>query len=291
MPREAAQLVSESAANAIPTTSMKITEPAAPAPLQASVPAPLQTKVAEPTPPAPTQATFAAPAPAVPATTTITSAPTPNETLLLKAIRAFQSNQPKEAVAHLKKLDSTNQEVLMYLMPLIVRLSEGNVNSLPPDELAMLIDRLQTASTMLRAKSPLRADRVCFCRGVRKFADIDPFEAGHEFRPGEMVFLYAELKNFTCEAVAPQGYNPSRGCNIRLGTTLELRDARNNLIWRTDLTKNDFVQTPPQDYHHAYRFCVPDKLPQGTYTLWLSITDKPTNRVVRTPVEMRVGPI
>ncbi len=216
-----------------------------------------------------------------------------DEAMLVRAMKAFQSNRPEEAVDLLKRLDPTNQEVLLYLMPLLVRLSEGSLSSMPPDELAVLIDRLQAATSMLKSKAALRIDRAVFCRGVRKFADIDPYEPRHEFRPGDMVFLYAELKNFTCEPVqARSGASapPSHGSfSIRLGASLELRDSRNGVIWRTDLAKNDFAQTPPQDYYHTYRFCVPEKLPPGTYTLWLTVIDKPTNRAIRKPIEMRVG--
>src|SRR5258708_32969341 len=106
-----------------------------------------------------------------------------------------------------------------------------------------------------------------------------------------MVFLYAELKNFTCEPLANNrtaSAPAQKSFTIRLGATLELRDSRNALIWRTDLSKTDLAQTPPQDYFHTYRFCVPERLPAGTYTLWLTIVDKPTGRTVRKPIEMRV---
>jgi hypothetical protein len=269
------------------STSLKI---AAPAAMEVQPAAPSPTAFTAPAASTAPAAPVASTAPAAPAVSTA-AAPAVAETILFQALRAFQNDRPQEALEHLRRLDPTNQELLMYLMPLMVRLSEGGANALPPEELAMLIDRLQTASSMLKSKATLRADRVCFCRGVRKFADLDTYEAGHEFRPGDMVFLYAELKNFTCEPVAvPAGATaPAHGWNIRLGTKLELRDVRNNLIWRTDLNKNDFAQTPPQDYYHTYRFCVPDKLPPGTYTLWLTIVDKPTGRAVRKPVEMRIG--
>ena len=217
-----------------------------------------------------------------------------DETTLVRAMKAFQANRPDEAVDLLKRLDPANQEVILFLMPLMVRLGEGNLSTMSPDELAMLIERLQTATGMLKSKASLRIDRALFCRGVRKFADVDPYDPRHEFRPGDMVFLYAELKNFTCEFV-PNKRSLSRfraAClDVRDSPrrSLELRDARNGLVWRTDLAKNDFAQTPPQDYYHTYRFCVPDKLPPGTYTLWLTVTDKPTNRAIRKPIEMRIS--
>ena len=182
--------------------------PAAPAILQESQINPPPGAVAPPSPIQPPQSSTSLKIPE-PATIVVPPAAiapaTNNETILIQSLKAFQNNRPAEAAELLKQLDSTNQEVLMFLMPLMVRLSEGNVNSLPPDELAMLIDRLQMASSMLKSKAALRVDRACFCRGVRKFADVDPFEPHHEFRPGDMVFLYAELKNFTCEPIVPQG--------------------------------------------------------------------------------------
>ena len=229
-----------------------------------------------------------------PITSVAASTHSGDESTLIRAMKAFQSNRPDEAVDLLKRLDPSNQEVLLYLMPLMLRLSEGNLNNMTSDELAMLVDRLQTASGMLKSRATLRIDRAVFCRGVRKFADIDPYDLRHEFKAGDMVFLYAELKNFTCEPVQQAalnnvGSNREKGFNIRLGASLELRDARNSLVWRTDLSKSDFTQTPPQDYYHTYRFCVPEKLPPGTYTLWLTVIDKPSNRAIRKPVEMRVG--
>lgn len=244
-------------------------------------------------PPAPALPVETVAMPSAPAASPAPMAATVADTVLFQALRAFQNNEPQEALEHLKKLDATNQELLMYLLPLMVRLADGDAKALPPEELATMIDRLQTASSMLKSRATLRADRICFCRSVRRFADVDPYEASHEFRPGDMVFLYAELKNFTCELVsvpAPAGAAaPAQGWRIRLAPKLEIRDASNNLVWRTDLNKTDFAQSPPQDYYHTYRFCVPDKMPPGVYTFWLTIVDKPTGRTVRKPVEMRIG--
>ncbi|MCE9533469.1 MAG: hypothetical protein K8T89_20440 [Planctomycetes bacterium] len=215
------------------------------------------------------------------------------ESLIVRAIQSFQQNRPEEAVNHLKSLDPANQELLMSLMPLLLRLGEGSVSALSADETSVMIDRLQAASTMLKSRANLRTDRVCLCRGVRKFADVDQYEPQHLFHPGDMVFLYAELKNFTCEPVSAvkqvASTTPSKAYQIRLATTLELRDARNNLQWRVELNKTDQAHSPPQDYYHTYRLTLPEQLTPGTYTLWLNIVDKPTGRSVRKPIELRIG--
>ncbi len=258
------------------STSLKVSAAATPA----VQPAPI--------PPVATDATPAAPAPAPAPTAAVVA-----DTVLFQALRAFQNNQPEEALEHLKRLDAANHELLVYLLPLMVRLADGGSKALPPEELATMIDRLQAASSMLKSRATLRADRVCFCRSVRRFGDVDSYEASHEFRAGDMVSLYAELKNFTCELVAAPtqagAAAPAQGWRIRLAPKLEIRDASNKFVWRTDLEKTDFAQSPPADYYHTYRFCVPDKLPPGVYTFWLTIVDKPTGRVVRKPVEMRIG--
>jgi len=219
---------------------------------------------------------------------------TTNESLLVRSIRAFQANRPEEALELLKQIDSSNQELLMYMVPIMVKLGDGRLNSMAPEELALMIDQLQTASSLLKSKAALRADHVCFCRGVRKFAEFDPYEPNHEFHCRETVYLYAELKNFTWEPVVVPARAGTAGAGqrnyaIRVSTTLELRDARNNLVWRTDLAKNDVAHMPQQDYYHTYRFSVPDKLPPGVYSLWMHITDKPTNRVLHQRIDMRVS--
>jgi hypothetical protein len=224
-----------------------------------------------------------------------------NETILIKALRAFQGNRPDDAISLLRQLDPANQDVLLYLMPLMVRLGEKNMQNLPPEELAALVDRLQQATAMLKTKAALRLEHVCFCQAVRKFGDVVPFEATHEFRPEEHVYLYLEIRNFTCKLMdniqaplkAPGAAtaNSTETFSIKLATRLEICDPQGRPVVHWDLNREDHALTPTQDYYHTYRFNVPKNLPPGNYTLWVTVADqnKPDSPGIRQPMELRVG--
>jgi hypothetical protein len=217
------------------------------------------------------------------------------ESPLLQAIRAYQNKRPDEAIELLKQYDASNQEMMLYLVPLMVRLSEGSVGAMTPDELAVVVDHLQGATGTLRSKAALRLDAVCFCRRVLSYGKYEALDPHYVFQPGEPVWVYAEVRNFTWEPLptppGPNGKPGVRGYGMRLGHTLEVYDATGRRVWRTEPEPRDDVRrTPPADYYLAYRFPVPSVLPPGAYTLIVQVVDKPTGRVVRgKPVEFRIG--
>ena len=213
--------------------------------------------------------------------------PTAPESPLVLAIRAFQAKEPSRAVDYLKQYDPANQEMLLTLMPILVRLGENSVGSMSPDELAIYLEQLQGVSGLLRPRAALKADTVCFCRRVLKFGKYEALEADHQYQAAEPVELYFELRNFTWEP-------PTTGKKVygmRLGSTLEIRDAERRIVWRRDLTTTDTRQTPPMDYYLVYRFALPE-LPPGAYTLDVQVVDQldSVRRFVRRSLELRMGP-
>src|SRR5262245_54776636 len=242
----------------------------------------------------PLQSTTPAPAP-----NTNSLIPPPDAALdspLLLAIRAYQDKQPDKALEYLKQYDAANQEVLLYLMPLMVRLSEGNLGTMSPEELAAFVDRLQGATGLMRHRAALRLDTVCFCRRVLNYGKYEPREPRHAFQPGEPVHLYTEIRNFTWEQATPVVASAAaaapaaaHGFTMRLQNTLEIRDALGKVVWRADVPKSDTRQAPLTDYYLAYSFAMPAGLPPGAYTLEVKVADKPTGRVVRKSIEFRIG--
>jgi hypothetical protein len=118
---------------------------------------------------------------------------------------------------------------------------------------------------------------------VHNFAHVEPFPDRHEFRPGDVVYLYMELANFSCVPVPKGGYT------VTLASSLELKDSSGVVVWRADPKEAaDHVSTPPQDYYRNFRLCVPGVAP-GVYTLMVKTTDRPTGREASKAIEMRVG--
>ena len=215
----------------------------------------------------------------------------PPDPPLVLAVRAYLNNRPDEAVEHLKAYDKSNQDLLLGLLPLVVRLTEGGLGSAEPQELAVLVEQLQGATAALRCRAALRTENVCFCRWVRGFGKVEPLPADRAFRPRELAQLYVEFRNFTRDpvgepAAAGAGIR-NRGYAVRLASRLEIRDAANGLVWRKEFDTADLSQTPPADYFINYCFPVPD-IPPGAYTLWLHVLDKPTNRATKRAIDFRI---
>jgi hypothetical protein len=209
--------------------------------------------------------------------------PAAADSALLKAIQAFQQNKPDEAVEHLKAYDPATQQILLALMPAMARLSEGKLSTMKPAEADVLLDQLTQVPNLLRSRASLRAENVRLCREVHNFAHVEPFPDRHEFRPGDVVYLYMELANFSCVP------DPKGGYTVTLASSLELKDSSGVVVWRADPKEAaDHVSTPPQDYYRNFRLCVPGVAP-GVYTLTVKTTDRPTGREASKAIEMRVG--
>jgi hypothetical protein len=221
---------------------------------------------------------------ALPAELTMTDTiPQSGESALLLAVRACQQNKPDEAVEYLKSYDPATQQILLALMPALVRFSEGKLQQMKPEEMDVLLEQLNRVPNMLRSRASLQANNVRLCREVHNFAHVEPFPDRHVFHPGDIVYLYMELANFSPAA------DPRGGFIVTLVSSLELRDITGALVWRADPKEiPDHVSTPPQDYYRNFRLCVPT-VPPGVYTLTVKTTDRPTGREVRKTIEMRIG--
>lgn len=210
--------------------------------------------------------------------------PAPSDTPLIQAVRAFQQNKPQEALEHLKAYDAQTQQVLISMMPVLVQLSEGKLQQMKREEMDALLEQLTRVPPILRTKASLQANKILLCSKVRKFGDVDAFSPNHEFRPGDMVYLYVEMSNFSCTPIEGEGYK------IALNGQLELRDSSNVAVWKAHpRDEQERVSTPPQDYYRAYRFCLPSTLSSGKYTLAIRVVDVPTERDATNAISFRVG--
>ena len=185
--------------------------------------------------PAAAVAPFPAPAPALPAIDPKPKLPTPaadridvpsDDTPLIRAIKAFQRHRPDLAVTELKACDPITQQALLSLVPALVRLSDTKLNEIKAEEMDVIVEQLSRVPSMLRQRASLRASNVCLCREVHNFGHVDPFANGHQFRPGDIVYLYMELANFSCP------HDPKAGYAITMASALEMSDAAGKVVWR-----------------------------------------------------------
>jgi hypothetical protein len=199
------------------------------------------------------------------------------------ALRCLLSKRPSEAVATLEQYDKTNQELLLYLLALVARLTEGSLQKAQPSEMARLVSQLESMTNTLRPHAALTIEKLCFCRQIKSFGVYQPL-IDHEFRPGELVQVYAELQNFTDE---PRGDVHS----VRLVSRLEIREFNGSRVWRLDPDPApDVSQSRRHDLFNKYLFQMPAAISPGLYILAVRVTDVPTGRTVERTLDFRVMP-
>jgi hypothetical protein len=213
-----------------------------------------------------------------------TAAAPPANSPILTALRFYQADAPDRATRALDALDPNTRDVLKALLPLAVRLGTADAKAASPEDVGATVARLEAAAAALRPNAALRIARLCYCRPVQaptRFGVYQPLEGRHAFRPGEVVALYVEMRNFTCE---PKGET----FQTHLGSKVEVLDAAGHVAHRFDFDAADASLSPRQDYCHVGRFLLPT-LPAGDYRLRLTVTDRPTRREAQESLDLRVA--
>lgn len=213
---------------------------------------------------------------------------------LAEALACVLENKHNEALACLQAYDPETQDLFLRLLPAVAVLAKKKVTDLSAPEVALLHEQLQTMLTSLRPRTPLVIDKACFCESVKGYGNYKPLPEGHAFaaplsgRPGEMVQLYVELKNFLNEPRLG-------GYETRLSSSVEVADSRGELVWsyRFEDEQNPIrSRTQLHDWYNNYRFHIPKSLPPGTYRLTIQISDETlaeSRRVARQSLEFRVA--
>jgi hypothetical protein len=254
------------------------------------VPAQVASRDLKPPPPVavatiqePTETTTAKPAVVQP------SAPTKEvrliEDRLVSALRCYLNKRPDEAINWLKDYDKTTQELLLVLLPLAARLTEGGLQTNNPQEMKITVEQFEDIIKILSSKAPFSAEHMCFCRTVKEFGSYKKIPGEQVFHPDDRVDVYVEFKNFSTV------WNGQNHC-IRLASRIEIRDYGKHFCWEpSSPLRNDpdFSSTPRHDYHRVYSLTIPH-IPPGSYTLLLHVTDLPTGRSTEVTADFQVAP-
>jgi len=203
---------------------------------------------------------------------------------LIAALRYYMNKQPAQAVACLQVYSRPSQDLLLRLLPLIVRLTEpGELRD--PAEAAAFNAQLDEFKATLLPRVPLAINKLCLISSVRNFGTFIPWPEDHAFHQQDHVQVYAELENFTTER---QGNFYS----IRTDSTIEICEFNGRKRWESafhEANKPDLSKTARHDFFMNYSFYLPP-LPPGPYTLRLHVTDVATQRKVTRTLDFRVAP-
>src|SRR5205085_3475524 len=102
-----------------------------------------------------------------------------------------------------------------------------------------------------------------------------PFQAGGGDRLGERVQLYVELKNVTSRPCGPV-------YETALSSELAIFNAQKEQVWVWRPKGVERSHSPRQDYFINFQFTMP-RLPQGLYTLRVTVRDEGAPAGGRTP--------
>jgi hypothetical protein len=238
----------------------------------------LDVKAPEPPPPPPAEVTPAAATAPVPPPP---PAPQPPEAPLVAALRCVLEKHPAEALPLLQRYDKADQDLLLALLPLAARIGEGELERISPEEMAAILDQLHALTLALRPRAALTLEKLCFCRQINNFGQYEPLPPDHPFRAGggdrlgERVQVYVEVKNVTCRPCGPV-------YETALSSELAIFNAQKERVWMWRPTGVERSHSPRQDYFINFQFTMP-RLPQGLYTLRVTVRDEAAPPGGRTP--------
>ncbi len=145
------------------------------------------------------------------------------------------------------------------------------------DRATHTVSQIADAAERLRERANLEIRNVTFSTGIHGFGIYDRFERD-EFRPGQPVLVYAELRNFLSELTTEGTYKTV------LKSTIEIHRAGSNpglVVEQAYPPTEDYCRTRRHDYFHSYKINIPSELTVGPYLLKLIVEDQ-LNRKVAT---------
>jgi hypothetical protein len=216
-------------------------------------------------------------------------APPPVDPPLVAAVRAYLDSRPDLAVEHLRGFDPPNQELLRRLLPAVALARNADLKD--PAAVRAIADQVGSATDAVARTAPLRIGKACFVWQVKQFGVYDPLPPGHQYLPGGMAVLYAEVENAPSDPTPHPGGGD--GYVTRLTCELELLDAAGRSLAKytpanvPDMAVADYTRSRLKDVFLRMQFQVP-KAP-GAYALVFDVRDPATGRAVRKAVEFRVS--
>ncbi len=222
---------------------------------------------------------------------------TPNpDDPLVAVLKAHLEGRADGALPLLSGFDKPNQDLLMQLMPALVKASKVNPVSADPKELAAIAGPFAAAANLLNKRAPLTIDKAVFCRSVTNFGRYDPLAQNAVLRPGTTNIIYFEIGNVTSE---PTNQNGVDGYLTKLLCTWQIRDGNDRpliLIGKSKESKDerlqqidpkmDFSLSPLRDYYLQLVFNAP--LTPGNYSVHFKVRDSNTGRDVSRSLPFRV---
>jgi hypothetical protein len=211
------------------------------------------------------------------------------EPALLSALRCFLNQQPQEAIAWLRRYEEPNQELLLRLLPVTVRLTtEQRLKPVDVEKGTAIVEEFNELLGVPPQGNPI-IDKVCLCEDIKTFGNYRPFPEEHSFQPRDLVWIYVEVRNFT--SARSEAKPGEVFYETHLNTSARIKNFARNNQWPLNFHRlgPDRSRTRRHDYWDSLSFNMPD-LPPGRYTLEIEVEDGQTARKTTRTVDFQIGP-
>lgn len=222
-----------------------------------------------------------------------TVTPPAPESALVGILRAYVDGRPETAMPLIETLEKANQDMVLQLVPALVKASKVNPAQADPKELAVVAGQFAAVAGQLNKRAPMTIEKALFCRSVKNFGRYEALPESPLLKPGTLNLIYFELGNIASE---PANQNGVDGFLTKLICTWQMRDSNDQpliLIGKSQEQKLelidpkvDFSQSHLRDYYLQLQFNAPSR--PGKYTVHFKVRDSITGREVARALPFRV---
>lgn len=228
--------------------------------------------------------------------TSAPSLPVRTDPPLVAGVREFAAGNPEAAIVHLQNFDKPNQELLLQLIPLLVRASQMNLARPDADEATAMARQLESAAAELTRRGGLTVTKAVLCSNVDGYGRFTPVRDRNAIIRGDLYPLYVEVGNVPCEPHTRK-QDGAEGYQTRLDVSMQVTDDLGRVIEIIDQKtgehgskstseKTEFSYSPIRDYYVVAQVQAPKR--PGSYTVTIELRDPKSGTVVSRPVPFRV---
>lgn len=196
----------------------------------------------------------------------------------------LMAEQPHLAQQAIPGIDPAEQEFWTELFWAVSNYFDEQSVPGSAERVALTVEQLESAQRQLESIAPLQLRSVSFCYKINSFGNFDRYERD-EFRPGQPVLLYAELRNFASQPGTAGGYL------TRLKSHIEIRRGGPDgqpVEQNTFPATEDTCRSIRHDYFHSYKIDLPQHLTPGPYALVLTVEDELSRKTATQTVNFLV---
>jgi hypothetical protein len=140
---------------------------------------------------------------------------------------------------------------------------------------------LAKAASRLSEMAPLLVRNLAFCTEVQSYGVFSRF-AKNEFKPGQLVLLYAEIENFRSE-------ESQQGFHTAIKSSYQILDRQGRRVANGDFAlTEEHCQNQRRDYFVRYFFSMPDRIYNGDYVLELTTDDTLGHKIGQSTIDFRI---